>query len=71
VGSASAVARRLPDLEALLKGRKIDASLASVVEPPHFDSLEPISDVRGTAEYRRDAAVELVRRAIAELAVAS
>jgi CO/xanthine dehydrogenase FAD-binding subunit len=68
VGSASTVARRLPGLEALLRGRKIDASLADLVEPRHFDSLEPISDVRGTAEYRRDAAVELVHRAIAELA---
>jgi CO/xanthine dehydrogenase FAD-binding subunit len=32
--------------------------------------LDPISDVRGTAEYRLDAATELVRRAVVELAVA-
>jgi CO/xanthine dehydrogenase FAD-binding subunit len=69
VGSASAVARRLPELEALLEGRKIEASLADLVEDRHLGGLDPISDVRSTAQYRRDASVELVRRAIVELAV--
>ena len=63
----SAVARRLPELEALLKGRRMDASLPSLVEAQHLACLDPISDVRGTAQYRRDAALELVGRAIAKL----
>ena len=53
-----------------MQGKEISAALADLVEPRHFGGLDPISDVRATAEYRRDAAVELVRRAIAALAVA-
>jgi CO/xanthine dehydrogenase FAD-binding subunit len=70
VGAASAVAKRLPELEALLAGKKIDASLARIAEPRHVACLDPISDVRANAEYRRGAALELVRRGLAELAVA-
>ena len=33
-----------------------------------FAALAPLDDVRGSAAYRRMAAVELVRRALAELA---
>jgi len=67
VGSCSAVAQRLPLLEAALAGRKLDASLADLMRPEHLASLSPIDDVRGTAAYRRDVALTLVRRAIREL----
>ena len=68
VGACSAVACRLPALEAALAGRALDASLADHVTPEHLAPLAPIDDVRGTAAYRRDAAVTLVRRALAGLA---
>jgi CO/xanthine dehydrogenase FAD-binding subunit len=68
VGSCSAAARRLPDLEAALVGAPCDASLAARVLPEHLSELTPIDDVRGTAAYRRDSAVTLVRRALAALA---
>jgi CO/xanthine dehydrogenase FAD-binding subunit len=67
VGACSEVARRLPALEATLVGRPMEA-LADAVLPQHLSTLAPIDDVRGTAEYRRDAALVLVRRALAALA---
>jgi CO/xanthine dehydrogenase FAD-binding subunit len=68
VGSCSAVAQRLPALEAALARRRLDASLADLARPQHLAPLSPIDDVRGTAAYRRDAALTIVKRAINELA---
>jgi CO/xanthine dehydrogenase FAD-binding subunit len=71
VGACAAAARRLPALEAALPGHPCDASLAARALPAHLDPLTPIDDVRGTAAYRRDAALTLVRRALTALATAS
>ncbi len=68
VGACSPVARRLARLEADLVGRPADWDLAAVVDPGHLADLSPIDDVRGSADYRADAARTLVRRAIAEVA---
>jgi CO/xanthine dehydrogenase FAD-binding subunit len=38
------------------------------VAPSHLAPLAPIDDVRGTAAYRRDATLTLLRRALAALA---
>ena len=62
VGSCSAVAERLPLLEQDLAGRPLDRSLADGVSPHHLMPLSPIDDVRGSAAYRRDAVVTLLRR---------
>jgi CO/xanthine dehydrogenase FAD-binding subunit len=67
IGSCSAAACRLPALEAALAGRPLDAHLSDHVKPGHLDAIAPIDDVRATAEYRRDAALTLVRRTLAEL----
>ncbi len=64
VGACSPVAQRLPALEAALLGQQADPAL---VRPEHLAPLSPIDDVRGTAPYRRVAALELVRRAVAAL----
>ena len=64
VGACSAVAKRLPELERVLVGQELSASLGGVVEGEHLLSLSPIDDVRGTAGYRRDAALQLVREAL-------
>jgi CO/xanthine dehydrogenase FAD-binding subunit len=61
VGACSARAQRLPALEAALLGQPPEAT---VVRAEHLDALSPIDDVRGTATYRRAAALELVRRAV-------
>ncbi len=44
--------------------RATDAA-ASVI-PQHLADLAPIDDVRGTGAYRRDAALTLLQRAIAQ-----
>jgi CO/xanthine dehydrogenase FAD-binding subunit len=64
VGSCSAVAERLPELEAALVGRPADASLGDAVEAVHLAGLAPIDDVRGSREYRAEAAREIVARAL-------
>ena len=67
VGSCSEVATRLQDLETELCGMPADDRLAGLVTTDHLAPLSPIGDVRGSADYRRDAALTLVRRAIDEL----
>jgi CO/xanthine dehydrogenase FAD-binding subunit len=67
VGACSEVAQRLSALEAELRGRPMTAALAS---PEHLAPLGPIDDVRGSAAYRQDAALTLVRRALARLMMA-
>jgi CO/xanthine dehydrogenase FAD-binding subunit len=62
VGACSPVARRLPALEARLVGQ--GDGFARALEADDLDVLSPISDVRASAEYRREAAVTLVRRAL-------
>ena len=64
VGSCSAVARRLPALERDLIGATAAAGLAGLVTSAHLAPLTPIDDVRATADYRRDASLTLVRRAL-------
>ena len=62
VGACSAVAQRLPALEAALAGAMPDASLGERVEMRHLAPLTPIDDVRGSAGYRSDAALTVLRR---------
>lgn len=67
VGACAPTARRLPALESALVGRRCDAGLADAVLPEHLAPLAPIDDVRGTADYRSDAALTLIRRALGDL----
>lgn len=67
VGACSEVAKRLDDLEAALTGLPLSPALAEVATAAHLAALSPIDDVRGSAEYRMDAALTLVRRALAQL----
>lgn len=64
VGSCSVVARRLGDVELALRGLPVGPQLAPAINGAHFSELAPIDDVRGTAEYRLDAAREIVSRAV-------
>lgn len=65
VGSASPVAKRLPELEAALIGATPDTTLKRVT-PEVLSILSPISDIRGSAEYRKDAIAEAIRRALSK-----
>lgn len=64
VGACSEVAQRLPALETALRGRRAVAATSTMATAVHLADLTPIDDVRGTAEYRRDAALTTVRRAL-------
>lgn len=64
VGSCSAVAKRLAALENELVGISLRQEIGSLVRPEHLTPLSPIDDVRATAEYRLDAALRLVQRAL-------
>jgi len=65
VGSCSAVAARLPGLEAALIGKTYQEISENVqIWSEHLDVLSPISDVRGSGEYRLDAAQELCKRTV-------
>ena len=64
VGSCSAVARRLRELEEELIGAVIREGLGKRVRQEHLQRLSPIDDVRATAEYRMDASLTLVQRAL-------
>lgn len=64
VGSCSAVARRLTELEHVLAGAPVAVGLGSLATADHIKDLSPIGDVRATAAYRRDAALRLVQRAL-------
>jgi CO/xanthine dehydrogenase FAD-binding subunit len=68
VGSCSAVAKRLPDLEARLQGKAIDRTLATWIQPEDFSALTPIDDVRATALYRVDCVATLTQRVLIEIA---
>lgn len=68
VGSCSEKAQRLRALEHDLAGQPISAlNLRSLIQPDHLSALTPISDVRGTAEYRSDAALTLLKRALSDV----
>ncbi|WP_439515261.1 FAD binding domain-containing protein [Oceanibaculum nanhaiense] len=67
VGACSAVAQRLPALEAALVGQTAGPGLAGLVAQEHLAGLAPIDDIRADAGYRQDAALVLVKRCLAEL----
>ena len=64
VGACSPVAVRLAAVERALEGvRLVEAAHVAV----DVSALAPLDDIRATAAYRREAAAELVRRAVAEV----
>jgi len=62
IGSCSAVAVRLKQLEKTLVGSVLSGDLARKMEAHHFNVLSPIDDVRATADYRTSSAFVLVKR---------
>ena len=68
VGACSPIAPRLSALEAKLIGLQLTPAIAERVEARDLNSLSPIADVRSSADYRIDAALTLVKRALIELA---
>ncbi len=65
VGSASPVARRLGRVEAALLGVPSGQAAAAINAGEVAAALAPIDDIRAPAAYRTEAAVTLLRRAVA------
>ncbi|OGA55126.1 MAG: xanthine dehydrogenase [Betaproteobacteria bacterium RIFCSPLOWO2_12_FULL_67_28] len=68
VGACSPVAKRLPDLEQHLVGKRLDADLADCIKSEHLGALSAIDDLRGSAAYRIEAVQVLLRRLLAQMA---
>ena len=67
IGSCSAVPQRLPILEAALVAQP-SLTAAELVAASHLEGLSPIDDIRGSAAYRREAALALTRDLLRALA---
>lgn len=65
VGACAPVSRRLPALESVLAGAPLNASLGALVEAEHLAAaLAPIDDVRGSAGYRMESTLVMLRRGL-------
>ncbi len=64
VGACSVVALRMREAERRLIGAPAGPGLGLSIEAKDLARLSPIDDARASADYRRDAALTLVRRAI-------
>jgi len=64
-GSVAPITVRLAGLEAWLGGRNLDEQTAEQAERLAIQSVQPIDDVRSTADYRRLMVGRLVREWLA------
>ena len=69
VGACSVVAQRMREAERRLIGAPAGPDLGRSIEAKDLVRLSPIDDVRASADYRRDAALTLVKRAVAACAL--
>lgn len=68
LGACSPVALRLPALEAALQGQPVSPALIDRVTADRVQPvIQPIDDVRASARYRADAAVQVLRDTVALL----
>jgi carbon-monoxide dehydrogenase medium subunit len=63
-GSVAITPIRVPEAESLLPGSKLDEETVKAASKAVYEAVKPITDVRGTAEYRKDMCPVLMRRAI-------
>ncbi len=70
IGCVGPTLRRLPAAEALLRGSRLSDAVLDEIRAEVRDEVDPIDDVRSTAEYRRDVSgpfiCRLLRRIRAE-----
>jgi carbon-monoxide dehydrogenase medium subunit len=64
LGAVAPTAVRSPRAEAVLAGQLPTSETIETAAQAMLDDIAPISDIRGTAEYRRRAAKHLLRRAL-------
>lgn len=68
VGAVAATPQRFPDIEELAHGEQMSEALARRIASSYATRIEPISDARGSAEYRGQLVEALLRRALIEVA---
>ncbi len=68
VGAVAGTPQSFPDVCALAAGASLDADLATEIGRRYAERIEPISDARGSAAYRRRVVAVEVRRALEALA---
>lgn len=64
LGSVAPTAIRARKAEATLKGQKLEKRIIEEAAEAATEEIKPISDIRSTAEYRKETTKVLVRRAI-------
>jgi carbon-monoxide dehydrogenase medium subunit len=67
-GSVAETPVSTPDVEAMLRGKPLTDELLEEAAEAVKSSVAPITDVRGTAEYRRDMCGVLLKRTLTEAA---
>ena len=68
LGAVAPTPMRALAAEALLAGQKLTSRLLGRVAAQVMQDVQPISDIRGSAEYRREMCGVLVKRALADCA---
>ena len=66
VGAVASTPQRFPDVEDLARDEELSESLAREVAHAYAQRIEPLSDARGSAWYRRQVVEALVRRTLLE-----
>ena len=67
VGAALETPQRLAEVEASARGQRLSADLIASIADAYARALDPLSDVRGSAWYRREMIRVFVRRALLEV----
>ena len=67
VGASTPIPVRLRRAEAFLEGRTINGDTADQVAAIVAADIEPVSDARGNADFRREMVRVVARRTVAEL----
>ncbi len=68
VGAAAPTAIRVQRTEAALNGRRLDAEAIQAVAESAAREINPISDVRGSAWYRREMVANITKRILRDVA---
>lgn len=64
IGAATETPQRFPEYEALARGRALTEELVATIAERYAESVDPLSDLRGSAWYRREMVRVWVRRAL-------
>lgn len=64
IGAAAGRPQQFPEIEKLAEGRQLSESLLQEIGRNYADAIDPMSDMRGSAWYRKQVIAALIPRAI-------